>query len=68
VPRSTRFRLYADQLPFANVVLSGDWTYNGLNAGCVEAAVMGGMFASRALCGVPEVIVGEEEIRPEHGK
>lgn len=68
VPRSTRFRLRADQLPFANVVLSGDWTYNGLNAGCVEAAVMGGMFASRALCGVPEVIVGEEEMLPERGR
>jgi len=60
VPGSTQYRLRANQLPFANVVLAGDWTYNGLNAGCVEAAVMGGMFASRALCGVPEVIVGEE--------
>jgi uncharacterized protein with NAD-binding domain and iron-sulfur cluster len=60
VPGSTQYRLRANQLPFANVVLSGDWTYNGLNAGCVEAAVMGGMFASRALCGVPRVIVGEE--------
>jgi uncharacterized protein with NAD-binding domain and iron-sulfur cluster len=60
VPGSTQYRLRANQLPFANVVLSGDWTYNGINAGCVEAAVMGGMFASRALCGVPVVIVGEE--------
>ena len=62
VPGSTRYRLRANQLPFANVVLSGDWTYNGLNAGCVEAAVRGGMYASRALCGVPEVIVGEEPV------
>jgi uncharacterized protein with NAD-binding domain and iron-sulfur cluster len=61
VPGSTAFRLRADQLPFANLVLSGDWTYNGINAGCVEAAVMGGMFASRALCGYPKRIVGEED-------
>lgn len=61
VPGSTRYRLRADQLPFENVVLSGDWTLNGINAGCVEAAVMGGMLASRALCGVPARIVGEED-------
>ena len=60
VPGSTSYRLRANQLPFANVVLAGDWTYNGINAGCVEAAVMSGMFASRALCGSPRVIVGEE--------
>jgi uncharacterized protein with NAD-binding domain and iron-sulfur cluster len=60
VPGSTEFRLQANQLPFSNLVLAGDWTYNGLNAGCVEAAVMSGMFASRAICGVPSWIVGEE--------
>ena len=65
VPGSTQYRLRADQLPFANLVLSGDWTYNGINAGCVEAAVMGGMFASRAMCGVPEHIVGEEDMEEQ---
>jgi uncharacterized protein with NAD-binding domain and iron-sulfur cluster len=60
VPGSTAYRLQANQLPFSNLVLAGDWTYNGLNAGCVEAAVMAGMFASRAICGVPSWIVGEE--------
>lgn len=60
VPGSTQYRLRADQLPFENLVLAGDWTENGINAGCVEAAVMGGMFASRALAGVPSHIVGEE--------
>jgi hypothetical protein len=34
---------------------------NGLNYGCVESAVMGGLQAARALCGYPEVIVGEED-------
>ena len=58
VKGSTRYRLRANQLPFGNLVLSGDWTYNGLNAGCVEAAVMSGMAASKAMCGSPEIIVG----------
>lgn len=59
VPGSTQYRLRANALPYSNLVLSGDWTYNGLNAGCVEASVMGGLYASRALCGVPEHIVGD---------
>jgi uncharacterized protein with NAD-binding domain and iron-sulfur cluster len=69
VPGSTQYRLHANQLPFANLVLAGDWTYNGINAGCVEAAVMGGMFASRALCGIPTHIVGAEDAErvPESG-
>jgi uncharacterized protein with NAD-binding domain and iron-sulfur cluster len=62
VKGSTRFRLRADQSGFDNVVLCGDWTQNGFNAGCVEAAVMGGLWASNALCGVPAAqdIVGSD--------
>jgi len=29
-----------DAKPAGNLYLAGDWTLNGLNAGCVEAAVM----------------------------
>ena len=32
---------------------------NGVNGGCVEAATMSGMQASRAICGEPKYIVGE---------
>ncbi len=62
VKGSTRFRLRAEQSGFDNVVLCGDWTQNGFNAGCVEAAVMGGLWASNALCGVPAAndIVGSD--------
>jgi uncharacterized protein with NAD-binding domain and iron-sulfur cluster len=62
VKGSTKFRLRADQSGFENVVLCGDWTQNGFNAGCVEAAVMGGLWASNALCGVPAAndIVGSD--------
>jgi uncharacterized protein with NAD-binding domain and iron-sulfur cluster len=54
-----RFRLPASQSGFTNLVLAGDWTQTAINAGCVEAAVMSGMEASRALCGYPEKIPGE---------
>ncbi|WP_225737461.1 NAD(P)-binding protein [Dyella acidiphila] len=56
---TSRYRLRADQSGFSNLFLAGDWLKTGLDAGCVEAAVMGGMQASRAICGVPAVIQGE---------
>ncbi|MGZ3455059.1 MAG: NAD(P)-binding protein [Polyangiales bacterium] len=61
VKGSVQYRLHANQSGFDNVVLCGDWTYNGINAGCVEAAVTGGLWASNALCGVPakDQIYGE---------
>jgi uncharacterized protein with NAD-binding domain and iron-sulfur cluster len=52
-------RLAPDGSGFANLVLAGDWTRTAINAGCVEAAVMSGMAASRALCGLPAAIHGE---------
>lgn len=56
---STRYRLHPGQSGYANLTLAGDWTYSGLNYGCVESAVMSGMAASRAICGAPEIIFGE---------
>jgi uncharacterized protein with NAD-binding domain and iron-sulfur cluster len=50
---STALRLKANESGFDNVVLCGDWTDNGFNAGCVEAAVMGGLWAANALAGFP---------------
>jgi len=50
---STAARLKADAKLVANLYLAGDWTLNGLNAGCVEAAVMSGMQAARSIRGVP---------------
>ncbi|KPF68233.1 acetoacetate decarboxylase [beta proteobacterium AAP99] len=60
VVNSSQYRLKADQTGFVNMVIAGDWLKTGLDAGCVEAAVMGGMQASRALSGYPAVIHGEE--------
>jgi uncharacterized protein with NAD-binding domain and iron-sulfur cluster len=59
---TTQYRLPADKSGFSNLVLAGDWTYNGINLGCVEAAAISGLQAARALCGYPKVIVGERDI------
>ncbi|EYD74894.1 hypothetical protein Rumeso_03535 [Rubellimicrobium mesophilum DSM 19309] len=61
VPGSTTARLRADRSGFSNLWLAGDWTYTGINAGCVESAVMSGMRAAAGLAGVTPRIVGEEE-------
>ena len=46
-------------LMFNNLRITGDWIKTGVNAGCVEAAVMAGMQTSRSLCGYPKIISGE---------
>jgi uncharacterized protein with NAD-binding domain and iron-sulfur cluster len=58
---STQHRLHADESGFKNLYFAGDWLKTGINAGCVEAAVMGGMQASRAISGFPKVIKGETD-------
>lgn len=60
VPGSTEHRLHANAPDFGNVWVTGDWTYNGVNAGCVEAAVVSGLLTANALCGMPKLtdIVG----------
>jgi len=61
VAGSSRYRIPSDDTPFDNLMLAGDFTANGLNAGCVEAAVQSGMVCSRALCGAPETIPGLDD-------
>ena len=48
---STRHRLAAGDSQFANLVLAGDWVYNGFPVGCVESATLGGLQAARAITG-----------------
>jgi hypothetical protein len=42
------------------MAIAGDWTAAGLDAGCIETAVMSGMLAAFAITGQPtlESIVG----------
>lgn len=61
VPGSTARRLVSNGTGVANLYLAGDWLKTGLDCGCVEAAVMGGMQAARALSGYPKTILGEND-------
>jgi len=62
LPGSVAARLRSDDSGFDNLYLAGDWTYTGLNSGCVEAATMSGLRAARAIGGWPPRIVGEEHL------
>jgi hypothetical protein len=53
LPGSDRYRLRADESGYGNLVLAGDWIDCGLNAGCLEAAVMSGLQAANVLNGRP---------------
>ncbi|MCX6397947.1 MAG: FAD-dependent oxidoreductase [Propionibacteriales bacterium] len=50
-PGTDSFRLRADESGFDNLFLAGDWTDNGINAGCIEAAVLSGLQAANAVHG-----------------
>jgi uncharacterized protein with NAD-binding domain and iron-sulfur cluster len=56
---SVEHRLRSDESGFENLVLAGDWTKNGVDGGCVEAAVVSGMQAARRLTGAKRPIIGE---------
>ena len=49
LPGTDRFRLRADESGYDNLFLAGDWTDSGLNAGCIEAAVLSGLQAANAV-------------------
>ena len=51
-------RLPSGDSGFENLVLAGDWTSNGIDGGCVEAAVISGMDAAKALTGSRQPIPG----------
>ena len=59
MPNSVQYRLTTQGHGIGNLYLAGDYIKTGMNVGCVEAATMGGMHASRAICGRPEHIVGD---------
>jgi len=58
LPGTTQYRLRADESGVDNLYLAGDWVRTGLNAGCVEAAVMGGIQAARAILDDPRPVLG----------
>jgi uncharacterized protein with NAD-binding domain and iron-sulfur cluster len=61
---STAWRLKTDGSGFHHLFLAGAWIDTGFNTECVEAAIMSGKQASRAICGSPAIIEGENFMRP----
>ena len=59
LPGTTTLRLKADESGLPNLFLAGAWLRTGINATCVEAAVMSGMDCARAISGEKIDIVGE---------
>ncbi|MBI5104642.1 MAG: FAD-dependent oxidoreductase [Solirubrobacterales bacterium] len=53
LPGTGRLRLRADASGYGNLFLAGDWIDCGLNAGCIEAAVLAGVQAANAVRGHP---------------
>ena len=60
LPGSTPHRLRPGGSGLENLVLAGDWTHTGFDVGAVEAAVMSGRQAARALLGIPFTVYAEE--------
>jgi uncharacterized protein with NAD-binding domain and iron-sulfur cluster len=65
---SSSSRIKTDGTPYNNLFITGDWIDNGFNAGCIEATVMSGLQAARALSGVSIDIPGEKDGAEEIGK
>jgi uncharacterized protein with NAD-binding domain and iron-sulfur cluster len=71
LPGTDMHRLRADQSGYDNLFLAGDWINSGLNAGCIEAAVMAGVQAGNCVRRRPltEGILGDwYSLAPPAGK
>ncbi len=49
LPGTDQYRLRSDESGYDNLFLAGDWTDSGLNAGCIEGAVLSGLQAANAV-------------------
>jgi uncharacterized protein with NAD-binding domain and iron-sulfur cluster len=60
---STRWRLTTNASGFDRLYLAGTWIDTGFNTECIEAAVISGMQAARAISGASFEISGEKFLR-----
>ncbi|WP_346657355.1 FAD-dependent oxidoreductase [Bradyrhizobium monzae] len=63
---TTAFRLGTDESGFEHLFLCGSWIRSGLNTECIEAAVMSGMQAARAISGEERPVPGETFLHMQH--
>ncbi len=56
LPGSQRFRISPLDRTYDNLTIAGDWTECGINAGCVEAAILSGRLAAHAIAGTPRLM------------
>lgn len=61
LPGTNRYRLSPGDTGFSNLVVAGDWTDSGLNAGCIEAATRSGILAAAAVASRAETIEGAHD-------
>ena len=59
VPGSVEHRLWPDGSGIDNLFLAGDWVRSGVNAGCIEAAVIAGRMVARAITEADMTIPGD---------
>jgi hypothetical protein len=59
VPGSVGHRLWPDGSGIDNLFLAGDWVRSGVNAGCIEAAVIAGRMVARAITEADMTIPGD---------
>lgn len=54
-------RLWPWETGCSNLTFAGDWTRSNIDMGCIEAAVISGMQASRNISGHPKEVFGEND-------
>jgi uncharacterized protein with NAD-binding domain and iron-sulfur cluster len=57
-PGTSQYRMRADRPVLSNLFITGDWVRTPFNAGCVEAAVIAGLYAARAVSGEHIDVIG----------
>jgi hypothetical protein len=65
---TTQYRLHPEESGFTNLILAGEATRHGFNTTAIEGAVMSGLAASRAICGLPATIVGYDFLQRRHSQ
>ena len=63
LPGTQKYRISPLDNTYDNLTIAGDWTTCGLDAGCVEAAVISGRLAAHAISSSPTL---EEIVAFDH--